>query len=676
MEADFSGYATKAGLRCSDGRTIMPQAFQHMDKITVPLVWQHGHNSPENVLGHAILEARPDGVYAYGFFNDTPAGQQTKALVQHKDINKLSIFANQLVEKTKQVLHGTIREVSLVLAGANPGALIDFVRVIHGDDPNDIEILHDEAEIHTGLELDFVAHSATPEQIEHAGQTVRDIYETMTPEQKDVLLLLVEEALAEKDSAAHSAVEGETNNAGDNTGDNTGEGENLEHQEGTEVTRNVFEQNGAVDEAASKGRTLAHDAMKSQLQLVMDGKQTFKQAVAAVQEDFLQHGIENIDVLFPEARTVGGATPQVISRRMAWVAPFINKISKTPFSRVKTLWVDLTQEEARALGYIKGHYKKEEWVAVTKRTTSPTTVYKKQKLDRDDVIDITDFDIVAWMRAEMRVMIEEELARAALLGDGRDPGSEDHIADPMAATSGNGIRSILNEHELFATTVNINLADSNSSYIEVIDEVVRSRKFYKGSGSPTLYTTNEHMVNMLLLRDEANSNRRLYNTKADLAAALLVDEIVEVEVMEKYPTVLGIIVNMADYTFGANKGGELTNFEDFDIDYNQHKYLIETRLSGALTMPNSAIILKLTTVANLVAPITQPSFVSSTGVVTIPAQTGVVYKNADTEATITAGAMSALAAGASIRVKATPAATYYFRNTVDDGPWTYKRPAA
>jgi hypothetical protein len=511
--------------------------------------------------------------------------------------------------------------------------------------------------------------------------TTQEVIDSMTEEQRTVMNYMISVAFdkgKQGSSAEHSAT-GTDDNDNNGTG---GEGA-VEHQEGSAdvtATRNIFESQNAATVEAQKNLSLAHDAMRDALKEVFkENGMTFKQAVAAAHEKVLAHGITNVEMLFPEARTVGGAQPQWISRRMEWVAPVINGTSKTPFSRVKTVWSDITADEARARGYVKGTYKKEEWFGVQKRTTTPTTIYKKQRLDRDDVIDVEEFDLVAWMRGEMRVMIEEEIARAILLGDGRAVDDPDKIKDPMAATDGAGIRSILNEHEYFAVRVNVNVADANSSYLEPIEEIIKARRFYKGSGNPTLFTTEEQLVNMLLLKDEANSNRRLFNTEAELAAYLRVKEIVAVEVMENaaYSDVFGIIVNLKDYNIGSSRGGELTNFDDFDINYNQYLYLIETRLSGALIVPFSALVIRKTTVANVIDVVSQPTFNTTTGVVTIPTQTGVVYKNADTDATLTAGAQSALAAGATLNVKAVPASgSYIFRNSVQDGPWPYKRPAA
>lgn len=673
--ADFSGYATKAGLRCSDGRTITPDAFKHMDGMQVPLVYQHAHNDINNVLGHAVLEARPDGMYTKGYFNGTPAGQAAKAMVLHGDLKAMSIYANQLVEKAGQVLHGVIREVSLVLAGANPGAKIDWVQVQHGD--GTIEDTTDEAVITTGLELQHADSG------DSGGPTVQDVYDSMNSEQQGVVAYMVAAAL-EQAGVKHSddndeivddvepegddeEVEGTGDPEPDENTDNTDE-DNLNHQEGADgMSRNVFEQNG-TDKGPQK-HVLTHDAMRG---IMADAEKcgSLKEATEAYA---LKHGIENIEVLFPDAKNLD-QTPQFNSRRMEWVPGVLNGTSHTPFSRVKTVTADITQDEARALGYIKGHYKKEEWFSVTKRTTGPTTVYKKQKLDRDDIIDITDFDVVAWMRREMRVMLEEELARAILIGDGRDIDDEDKIKDPMASTSGDGIRAIVNEHELFATTVNVNLDDSNSSYLEAVEAILRARRYYKGTGMPTFYTTEQTLTEMLLLRDEDGSNRRLFRDVSELAAAMRVSAIVPVEVMETMPDLVGIVVNLSDYNIGADKGGEVNLFDDFDIDYNQYKYLIETRISGALTKIKSALVVKKTAAANVLVTPTAPSFVKSTGVVTIPTKTGVVYKD-DAGATLTAGAQDALAAGDSLIVVAEPASGYYFSDNASN-TWTFKRPAA
>lgn len=654
MEADFSGYATKAGVRCADGRTIDASAFQHMDKMEVPLVWAHTHDSPDNVLGHVLLEARNDGVYAYGFFNETQAGKNSKLLVEHGDVKSLSIYANGLKETNKLVKHGTIREVSLVLSGANPKAKIDFVRIKHGD--GTYEDLEEDAVIALNLSLEHtgVVEDEDPENevddsvddIEHAdksGKTVQDVYDSLTDEQKNVVNYMIGTALQSvSDNATHSGMQ---NNEGD-----------LNHQEGN-GSMNVFEANaGGANKGVRERRELSHDDVRG---IVQDAIK-LGSLRDAVESYALKHGIDNIDVLFPDAQTVE-QMPQFNKRRTEWVQGVLNGTRHSPFSRVKTIWADLTQAEARAKGYIKGHYKVEEWFGVTKRVTTPTTIYKKQRLDRDDVVDIVSFDVVAWIKQEMRMMLEEELARAILLGDGRAVDDEDKIKDPMGAAAGDGIRSILHDHELFVTTLNVNVDDANSSYDEVVDAVMDGMEYYKGTGTPTLYTTIRNLNKFLKAKD--GMGRRLYGNKSEVAAALGVDTIVTVEPMNEYDGLIGIIVNLDDYTVGADKGGEVTTFEDFDIDYNQQKYLIETRLSGGLTKIKSAIVIMSTgpTDSKLDEP-TAPTFNPVSGVVTIPSVSHVVYKNADTDATLSSGAQSPLTAGQTLNVQATAAAGYYFAN--------------
>lgn len=657
MGADFSGYATKAGIKCSDGRTIMPDAFKHQDGITVPLVWQHGHTEPTNVLGHAILEHREDGVYAYGFFNETDAGKAAKALVQHKDITMLSIYANRLVEKGKQVMHGAIREVSLVLSGANPGALIDNVTLAHGD--GEFETLEDEAIIYTGLVLE---HEDMPEDkdevddeqtVEHAedGATVQDVYDSLNEDQKNLVHFMIGAALEEA-TAQHD----DTNN---------GDEGDLEHKEGNDnmgTKRNVFEQQ---KDDAPEGYTLTHSDVE---QIVADA-QSKGSLKAAVQDFALAHGINDIDILFPDAKAINN-TPEWDKRRTEWVAGVLNGVRKSPFSRIKTMSADITMDEARAKGYIKGNMKKEEFFGLSKRVTTPTTVYKKQKLDRDDIIDITDLDVVAWMKGEMRLMLDEELARAILIGDGRDIADEDKIKDPVGG-DGAGIRSIANEAELYNTTVYVNIDDANSSMTEVVDAIIDARRWYKGTGTPTFYTTEPVITKFLLLRD--NFGRRLYRNLQELADELRVSSIVAVEVMESEPDLVGIVVNLQDYVVGADQGGEISMFDDFDIDYNQYKYLIETRVSGALTKIKAALTIRKTVGTNVLAVPQEPGFVAATGVATIPTVTGVVYKDVDNN-TVTAGAKAAIAAGASVYYKAVPASGYYFASNEND-EWTFTRDA-
>lgn len=666
MEPDFSGYATKAGLRCSDGRTITPQAFQHMDGQQVPLVWQHSHNDPANVLGHAILEARPDGVYALGFFNDTPSGLAARALVQHKDVNKLSIYANHLVEKAKMVLHGMISEVSLVLSGANPGAFIDYVAVQHGD--NDIETLADEAIIHTGLEIDFVDFGSDDNNVEHAAasdMTVQQVYDTFTDQQKDVVSFMIGAALdqAGTGTIAQSDDSDESVTSDEIVETDTAEDEgNLTHQEGTPVARNVFEQRDASSATgASAGnparQTLSHSDVKGIVAAAVKCG-SMREAVEAYA---LAHGVDDIDLLFPDAKLLEG-TPQFEMRRVEWVAGVLSGTKHSPFSRVKTVVADLTQDEARAKGYIKGSLKKEEWFGLTKRTTSPTTVYKKQSVDRDDVLDITELDMVAWLKGEMRLMLDEEVAGAILIGDGRDISSEDKVKDPVGAADGVGIRSILNDHELFVTRVNVNVDDALSSYDEVIDAVMNGMEFYKGTGTPTFYTTIRTLNRFLQIKDTLG--HRLYATKAAVADALGVKDIVTVEVMNREIDLLGIIVNLQDYNVGTDRGGEVSMFDDFDIDYNKQKYLIETRLSGALTKIKSAVVVTKTASTDvLLATPTTPTFVASTGVVTLPTSTNFVWKNSDTDASLVDGAQAALDEGEELRVVAVADTGYFFANS-------------
>lgn len=663
---DFGGYATKSGIKCSDGRTIMPDAFKHQDKVTIPLVWQHNHDTPENVLGHAVLEARPDGIYAYGFFNDTDQAKHAKTLVQHKDITSLSIYANQLTEKSKQVFHGFIRELSLVLSGANPGALIDNISIAHSD--GEIITLDDEAIIYTGLEISHAdGDSKAKKDDTEDEKTVQDVYESMTDEQKEIVHFMIGAALQTAGQTLSQSTEGTPTPGKPQPKDKLPS--ELVHNDDTEaegrhMTRNVFEEqkNGGKEK---ERHVLSHDAIKG---IVEDATKmgSLKEAVEAYA---LKHGIDDIEILFPDARAVT-TTPEFDSRRMEWVRSVINGTKHSPFSRIKSLVADITFEDARAKGYIKGNLKKEEFFGVSKRVTTPTTVYKKQKLDRDDIIDITDFDVVVWLKGEMRLMLDEELARAVLIGDGRAVEDEDKIRDPAGSTEGAGIRSILNEHDLYAATVTV---DDTANSLDTVDAIVRAMGYYKGSGSPTFYTTLPTLTNLLLTR-EPTSGRRYWRTKAELASELGFADIVEVEVMENEEDLIGIIVNLKDYTIGADKGGEVNFFDDFDIDYNQYKYLLETRISGALTKIRSAIVVKRAAAGSAVVAPDAPTFNSSTNVVTIPTETGVVYKNADTGATLAAGAQAALAEGATLRVRAEPTTGYFFASNQDD-EWSFTNEA-
>lgn len=573
MEPDFSGWATKAGLKCSDGRTIMPDAFAHQSEQKVPLVWQHGHHSPDNVLGHALLENRPEGVYAYGFFNDTPAGKNARTMVQHDDVNQLSIFANRLVEKSKQVSHGMIREVSLVLSGANPGALIDFVAIQHSD--GTVDELEDEAVIYTGITLEHAEDDSSDDNDNDEGadvadneKTVKDVYDSFTEEQKNVVHFMIGAAL-EDGNAEHSD---------DNDEDN------LAHQEGNYMNHNVFEGSGSFDQERP---TLTHDQLKT---VVEDAKRigSFKDSLLMHAEDY---GITNIDLLFPDAKAVQNS-PEFVKRRTEWVAGVLDSTKHSPFSRIKSLFADITADEARAKGYLKGNLKKEEFFSLTKRVTTPATIYKKQKLDRDDIIDITDLDVVAWLKAEMRLMLDEEIAGAVLVGDGREVEHADKVLDPAGQSSGPGIRSIANDNEFYAPVTTIDSSAPGWAPDSFIDAVVEGLEDYEGSGSPTLYTTVRFMNKILLQKDSLG--RRLYSSRAEVASLMGVSKIVDVPeaVMSRADGVVGIVVNLQDYTLGTDKGGEVNYFDDFDIDYNQYKYLTEGRSSGALTKYHSAIIIK------------------------------------------------------------------------------------
>lgn len=673
---DFSGWASKYGLRCSDGRTIESGAFEHQDGERIPLVWQHGHTSPENVLGHVILEHRDEGPYCYGYFNQTAQGQNAKSLVEHEDISALSIFANSLVEKVKRVSHGIIREVSLVLAGANPGALIDNISVVHGDGETEIHV--DEAIIYTGLELEHAdteeesaeesteeseakedepvaAHADTEsganEDDEEA--SIGAVYGQMSDEQKEVVHYMVGAAL-------ESTATPDNDNSETDSSDSEEVVTHEERDENNMSGRNVFENSGGGSEPR---HTLSHDAIQG---IVEDAKKTgsLKESVEAYA---FKHGIEDIDVLFPDARNIT-ETPEWDKRRTEWVGEVLGKIRKSPFSRIKSIVADITHEEARARGYIKGTLKKEEFFGLVSRVTTPSTVYKKQKLDRDDILDITDFDVVLWLKGEMRLMLEEEVARAVLIGDGRAVDHEDKVKDPAGSNEGAGIRSILNDDDLYAATVIVDDGDLKNT--AVVDQILESMQFYKGSGVPTFYTTLPVMTQMLLARDDMG--RRFYRTASELASELGVDKVVAVEPMEEVTDLLGIIVNLQDYTIGADRGGETSMFDDFDIDYNQYKYLLETRASGALTKIRSAIVVRQAASGQTLVTPAEPGFDPDTSGITITDTTGVTYRRSDTNAAVTsAGDPYIVPEGQDLTIYAVANAGYYFRNNVQD-EWTFR----
>lgn len=563
---DFSGWATKNNIRCSDGRTIVRDAFKHDDGQIVPLVWNHQHNDPINVLGHALLENREEGVYAYCKFNNTDAGQNAKMLVEHGDVSALSIYANQLKQQGANVLHGSIREVSLVLAGANPGAFIDSI-IKHGQESDE------EAVIYTGEHL-VLEHADSNfkgenDEVEHSddnGKTVKDVFDTLNEEQKTVVCAMIGQVL-----------KNENENQNDN--EDVEGGDNMKH--------NVFEN----DNKENKDKVLSHSEMET---IINEGKR-----YGSLKESFLAHadeyGITNINYLFPDAITVN-REPDFIKRETGWVQKVMNGVHHTPFSRIKSIHANITADEARAKGYIKGKLKKEEVFTLLKRSTTPTTIYKKQKLDRDDIVDITDFNVVAFIKAEMRMMLDEEIARAILIGDGRLSSSDDKINEQ-------NIRPISADEDLYTVKVPVKVAKAATDddvAKTFIKSAVKARKEYKGTGNPTLFTTEDVLTSCLLLEDK--NGRNIYDTVEKLATALRVKEIVSVEVMEgakvkvsngeestKEVPLMGLVVNLNDYNVGADKGGSINMFDDFDIDYNQQKYLIETRISGALTKPFSAL---------------------------------------------------------------------------------------
>ena len=575
---DFSGWCTRTNLKCSDGRTILKDAFKGNDGQTVPLVWNHQHNDPFNVLGHALLKNCDDGVYSYCKFNDTESGQAAKQLVEHGDVTALSIYANQLKQQGGNVLHGAIREVSLVLAGANPGAYIDSI-ISHGEESDE------EAIIYTGEDITLShaedENSEEDKSLSHAdenkGETNNMEEETKKPQNQEDEETVedVWNTLSEKQKTVVYAIIGQALEGDDGEDENNQEGED-------QMKQNVFDKD-------DQNNSLSHDAMDT---IIGDAKR-----YGSMKESFLAHaeeyGIENIDYLFPEAKAES-PVPGFIKRDTGWVSKVMAGVTHSPFSRIKSLFADITEDDARAKGYIKGNLKKEEVFSLLKRSTTPTTIYKKQKMDRDDIVDITDFDVVAFLKSEMRLMLDEEIARAILVGDGRLSSSDDKINEQ-------NIRPIWKDDDLYTIKQTVNVANGASDSDkakEFIKSVIKSRKNYKGSGEPTLYTTEDVLTDCLLLED--TTGRVIYDSVEKLRNTLRVKEIVTVPVMEGLSRMsgsdnldlMGIIVNLKDYKVGADKGGAINMFDDFDIDYNQQKYLIETRCSGALVKPYSAIALE------------------------------------------------------------------------------------
>ena len=571
VKYDFGGYATRNDMRCSDGLTIRHGAFNDCDGETVPLVWSHQHGSPTNVLGKCILENRPDGVYAYGLFNNTDAGRDAKELVQHEDVNALSIYANCIRKSGNDVVHGVIREVSLVLAGANPGAYIDEI-VAHGDADGDSgeAIIYGDDFLQVGVEKMEHAEKNDKEEpmADKKEKTVQDVLDSMNEDQKNVLAYLIGKALEEKEGV-----------------DDTEKGE-------TDVKHNMFE-----NDKNKESVVLSHDDMTA---ILNDAK-----AHGSLKESVIQHadnyGITNIDMLFPDAKAIS-ESPDFIKRETEWVGTLMSSTKHAPFTRIKSIHANITADEARAKGYVKGKKKLEEVISLLKRSTDPQTIYKKQKLDRDDILDITNMNVVAWLKGEMRIMLDEEIARAILIGDGRSAVAEDKIKEDH-------IRPIWTDSDIYTIKKRVVYAkDSTAESMakDLIKRIIKARKDYKGSGNPTFWTTEDQLTEMLLIED--TTGRKIYNSVTDLATALRVSRIVTVPVMEgakhsiqdegladdkAYEYFLdGIIVNPLDYTIGTDAGGSVTMFDDFDIDFNQQKYLIETRISGALTKPYSAIALE------------------------------------------------------------------------------------
>lgn len=565
---DFSGWATRNDLHCSDGRTIRRDAFKDCDGKKVPIFWNHQHDSVDNVLGHGLLENRPEGVYFYGAFNDDEEGVKARKRVQHGDIRSLSIMANNLKQIGSDVIHGIIREVSLVPAGANPGAFIDTV-MEHGEEVGDAMIIgYDEnLVVYHADELDDTNPKDTPKE---DNKTLEDIIASMSDDQKTVMYGLVGEAL------------------GLNPEDET-----LEQSEklgGNDMKFNVFE---GRDKNKTKTGVLMHSDGS---EVTVDEISTiFKDAkrLGSLKDAVLQHGIDQVDYLFPDDRTIT-TQPTFIQRDMGWVTDVMNSVHHTPFARVKSVFADITEDDARAKGYIKGKMKKEEFFGLIKRRTEPTTVYKKQKMDRDDMIDITDFNIAAWLKTEMRMMLNEELARAYLIGDGRPASSDDHINDQ-------NIRPVAFDDDLFTVHADIEVASSatdDDKAKAIIRGVIKNRKLYRGSGNPVMYTTEDVLTDMLLLEDTLGHS--LYADETALARKMRVSKIVTVPVMKNVTgkngnPLVAVVVNMRDYNVGADRGGAVNMFDDFDIDYNQQKYLIETRCSGALTVPYSAMAFEMKT---------------------------------------------------------------------------------
>ena len=596
MKSDFSGYATKNDIRCSDGRVIRNGAFEDCDGDTVPLVFQHDHSSPSNLLGNVVLENRNDGVYCYGFFNDSEEAQNAKEAVRHGDINALSIYANHVKQNGNDVIHGSIKEVSLVLAGANPGAFIDNVTIAHGDSVDELEdeviIYNDETIAHGELAGD-PSNVFDFGEVEHADEEddrddmsdddddddddeddVATVIDSLTPKQKEVVYGLVGLALQEGTE--------EADDSSDNTNDTNDKP--VEHSADEGDTMNIFDKNESATLTADA--TISHEDQTAFLKAAeTDASGSFKRFAIAHAQDY---GIKNIDILFPDAKAVRNE-PDLYKRDTEWVATVLSGTHHVPFSRIKTLWADITEDDARAKGFTldrnNNHRKMDEIIKVAKRQTTPTTIYKKQKLDRDDILDITDFQVVNWLMREMRIMLDEEIARAILIGDGREVSAEDHI-------NTESIRPIVSEDDLYVIH---SKGTAEETSMQLVDRIRLSKVGYMGSGELTAFMTPALHAQLMIQRDQMG--HRLYDTDASLASELGVSRIIEVPIMENFKDAEGnlvqaILVNLRDYSCGTDRGGEITSFDDFDIDYNQQKYLMEPRMSGALTKPKSAIVIE------------------------------------------------------------------------------------
>lgn len=689
MEPAFDGWATKANVVCSDGRTITDTAFAHQDETEVPLVWEHQSNDPENVLGTVKLKHRKgEGMYAECYFIDTPKAQAARALVENKIAKQMSIAAGGLTQTGNVVHKGTITEVSLVLRGANPGAKIENIYIRHAD--GDVMLDDEEAIITTGLDI-HIRHSDNNEGgTIVADKTPQEVWESMNTDQQNLAAAMALVAASDEDNSGDSGDGGNVNHSQSQTppAGQTPAGEtppagttppanNLQHTEGTTV--NVFDQTGA----ATAG-TITHKQMElthaQKAEIFADAKRfgSLKRSLQHHAESLglqvIKHaegdyGIGGIEMLFPDAKAIDNQ-PQFVKRRTEWVAGVLSGTTHLPFAKVKSRFADITHDEARAKGYVKGSLKKEEFFELSQRATGPATVYKKQKLDRDDLLDIVDFDVVAWLEAEMRLMLEEEVARAILIGDGREVDDPDKIKEPTGLGDGNGIRSIAHDHEFYSHKVEV---DANITGQDLVEKVLYEFENYRGTGNPNFYTHRSLLTRMLVAKDRMG--RRLYDTKAQLAAAMDVNDIIPVDVFSSEPDLLGIIVNLRDYALGTNRGGQISNFNDFDLDYNQYKYLIETRLSGALTKWKAALVFQRAAGTEIDVTNLTPGWVPATGVVTIPTVTGVSYFNIETDEELTAGAQDALDPGDTLSVEARADEGYYFPHLTDND-WDFTRPGA